>query len=81
LTENIDQAISRDILAYTMLNLEAAGYTVVMHVHDEIVAEVDENFGSIEEFERIMATLPPWAAGWPLRAAGGWIGYRYKKDA
>lgn len=80
LTENIDQAISRDILAYAMINLEKAGYTVVMHVHDEIVAEVDENFGSIEEFERIMATLPPWAAGWPLRAAGGWIGYRYKKD-
>jgi DNA polymerase bacteriophage-type len=62
-----------------MRNLEKAGYHIVLHIHDEIVAEVDKDFGSIEEFERIMAIMPPWAADWPIRAAGGWRGLRYRK--
>lgn len=78
--ENIDQAISRDILCHSMLNLERAGYSIVMHVHDEIVAEVPEGFGSVEEFERIGSTLPEWCKNWPVKMAGGWIGQRYKKE-
>jgi len=80
LTENAVQAVARDILAHGIKNLEAAGYPVVGHVHDEIFAEVPAGWGSIEEFERLMTTLPHWAEGWPIKAAGGWRRRRYQKD-
>ena len=80
LCENVVQAIARDILTFAMKNIERAGYAIALHVHDEIVSEVVEGTGSIEEFERIMATMPTWAANWPIRAAGGWRGKRYRKD-
>ncbi len=79
LVENIVQATCRDILRFAIVNLERAGYSVVLHVYDEIVAEIPEGWGSIEEFERIMATMPPWAADWPIKAAGGWRAKRYTK--
>ena len=80
LTENITQAIARDILTFAMKNLERAGYAIVLHVHDEVVSEVLKGTGSVEEFEAIMGTLPQWCADWPIRAAGGWRGNRYRKD-
>jgi DNA polymerase len=80
LTENIVQATARDIQWYGMRNLVRAGYPIVLHVYDEDVAEVHEGFGSVEEFEAIMSTMPPWAADWPIRANGGWRGKRYRKD-
>jgi len=80
LCENTVQATARDILTYALKNVERAGYAVALHVHDEIVSEVMEGTGSVEEFERIMATMPPWAADWPIRASGGWRGKRYRKD-
>lgn len=79
-TENVVQATARDIMAHAMRNLDRAGYDIAIHVHDEIVAEVDEGFGSVEELEKIMATLPHWCADWPIKAAGGWVGKRYRKD-
>lgn len=79
LAENLIQATARDVMAHAVVNLERAGYPVVLRVHDEIAAEVPHGFGSVEEFEQIMATLPAWAAGWPIRAAGGYRSRRYKK--
>jgi DNA polymerase len=70
LTENAVQAICRDLLAAALLRLEAAGYPVVLHVHDEIVAEVLEEEGDLDEFERLMAETPDWAWGFPVKAEG-----------
>lgn len=77
--ENICQAVARDILRFAIINLERAGYPVVMQVYDEIIAEILKGWGSQEEFETIMATMPAWAQGWPIRASGGWRGQRYRK--
>ena len=68
--ENCTQAIARDLLAHAMQNLEAAGYSIVFHVHDEAVMEVPIGQGSVEEACRIMAIPPRWAQDLPLRADG-----------
>ena len=78
--ENITQAECRDIQRHAQVQLERAGYPIVLHVYDENVAEVPEEFGSVEEVERIMSSMPAWAADWPVRASGGWRGKRYRKD-
>jgi DNA polymerase bacteriophage-type len=78
-TENIVSGIARDLLAEAMLRIEAAGYPIVLHVHDEVVAEVPEGFGSFEEFTRLMTCKPVWALNLPI-AAKAWTGPRYCKS-
>ena len=78
LTENIVQALCRDLMAEGMLRLEAAGYPIVLTVHDEVVSEIDKDFGDVKEFERILTIVPEWAEGFPL-VAEGWRRERYGK--
>ena len=70
LVENIVQGTARDLLAEAMLRVEKKGYPIVMHCHDEIIAEVPEGIGSVDEMCEIMAIQPKWAEGLPLRADG-----------
>lgn len=68
ITENIDQAVSRDIMATALVRVEAARLDPVLHVHDEIVAETDP--GRLEEMCRLMVDTPEWARGLPLAVEG-----------
>ena len=77
-TENIVSGIARDLLAEAMQRIEAAGYPIVLHVHDEIACEVPIGFGSKEEFTRLMIRRPSWALELPI-AASAWSGPRYVK--
>lgn len=83
LVENINQATCSEILRAACLVLEANGYPVVLHVYDEIAAEIAEGVGSIEEFERLVTEgirpLIQWAHDWPIRAPGGYRAKRYRK--
>jgi len=78
LTENVVQAIARDFMVNSMLNLEKAGYKIIMTVHDEIVSENKAGFGSLDDFNNIMSEPPEWGRTMPL-AVDGWRGVRYKK--
>ncbi|WP_195509888.1 DNA polymerase [Clostridium tyrobutyricum] len=79
LTENIVQAIARDCLAEAMLRLDRAGYKIVFHVHDEVILDVPNGFGSLNEVNKIMGEPIEWAPGLPLKADGFETSY-YKKD-
>lgn len=79
LVENITQATARDCLRDAMTALEAAGYRIVFHVHDECVADMPIGKGSLEEMQEIMGRPLPWALGLPLRAAGFEASF-YRKD-
>ena len=79
LVENITQATARDCLRDAMTALEAAGYRIVFHVHDEVIADMPEGTGSLAEMQEIMGRPLAWAPGLPLRAAGFEAGF-YMKD-
>jgi DNA polymerase len=80
LLENITQAASRDVLAANMPLMEQRGYEIVLTVHDEAVTETpDTDEFSGKGLAAIMSTVPSWAPGIPL-AAAGFCTYRYRKD-
>lgn len=74
LTENVTQAVARDILAEALVRLEHAGYPVVGHVHDEVIVESTD----LEDITRIMTEVPRWARGLPLDGEG-FVCDRYRK--
>ena len=78
LVENIVQAIARDVLAQAMMNLKNHGFNIVMHVHDEIVLEVEDKISSIEEICEIMCKENKYLKGLKLKADGFESKY-YKK--
>lgn len=78
LVENITQATAMDLMGEAMISIDAAGYPITLTVHDEVKADVPIGFGSLEEFNEIMETIPKWAAGLPI-AAEGYEAKRYKK--
>jgi len=74
--ENIVQAISRDVLCYAMQTLRCC--SIVAHVHDELIIEVDPRM-SLEAVCEQMGRTPPWTPGLQLRADGYATDF-YKKD-
>jgi DNA polymerase len=82
--ENAIQGIARDLLAAAMVRIEAAGFPIVAHVHDECVIEVPKKNAAkiMKEFVRLMCILPDWAVTphCPLPVvANGWMAERYVK--
>ncbi|WP_345907190.1 DNA polymerase [Sphaerochaeta sp. UBA5849] len=74
--ENIVQAISRDILCYSMQQLK--DHRICMHIHDEIVIEAPDEV-ELKDIEASMAASPSWAEGLLLNADGFETKF-YKKD-
>lgn len=79
LVENITQAVARDCLALAIERLEAAGWSVVFHVHDEVIIDCPKEKADLQEVCRIMGQPVPWAPGLPLKAEG-WVGVFFTKD-
>jgi len=82
LTENIVQAIARDLLAHAMQSLTKSGFEICMHVHDEIVCEITDDSDSknvLGNICKIMGRVPTWANELPQRADGYLTKY-YRKD-
>ena len=82
LTENVTQAVARDVLAHALVNLDKENVAVVAHVHDEVIAEGGV---TVERMKELMGAgvgnplAPPWSEGLPL-AAGGYYCARYRKE-
>ena len=63
-----------------MFAIEAAGYNIVLSVHDEVVTEApDSPEFNAKHLSSLLATVPSWAEGMPL-AAAGFETYRYRKE-
>jgi DNA polymerase len=75
LTENAVQAVARDVLAEALVRLDALGYTVVAHTHDEVIIEGTH---PVEEIANIMCQPLWWSDGLPIDAAG-FTCERYRK--
>lgn len=78
LSENITQAICRDILAEAILRVETAGFPVVLTIHDELIVEGEFSEADRARFQEFMVQSPIWADGFPI-AAECWLNPRYIK--
>jgi DNA polymerase len=77
-SNNVVQGTARDLMVEAMFRMEDAGYPLVLTVHDELLSEVAEDFGSADEYQRLMSVLPAWASGLPV-ATAAWEDTRYVK--
>lgn len=69
--ENAAQASARDVLAWQLPKMAAAGYYTLFTVHDEGIAEVpNETRFTDKEYSNLLQSGLPWSAGLPLAAAG-----------
>ena len=86
ITENIVQAVARDILVQALRNLEEAGWLVVTHIHDEVVCEIPQDKRDLSEAElvaevsEIMCRPPSWADDDLVIKAAGYTCQRYHKE-
>lgn len=79
-SENLCQAVARDVMAHGMLLADPAGYEILLTVHDELITETpDTDDYSVDGLAGCMATVPGWAPGLPL-AAAGFEAARYRKE-
>lgn len=67
IVHNCTQAIARDVLADALLALDAEGFPVVGHVHDEVIVEGLHDIDTVAE---VMTTASTWTEGLPLDAEG-----------
>ena len=77
LTENVTQAVARDVLGAALIELADRGYPVVGHVHDEVLVEGGPD--DLDEVVEAMCAKPSWAEGLPI-AAEAFTTNRYRKD-
>lgn len=81
LAENATQSVARDLLAESIERLEANGFEILFHIHDEVVIDYggDDAGSALEKVYALMSEVPKWAKGLPM-AADGWVGAYFKKD-
>lgn len=75
LTENVTQAVARDILAAALVRLENAGLETLGHVHDEVLVAGTKD---VDKVSALMCDSPEWATDLPVDSAGFYC-YRYRK--
>lgn len=86
ITENIVQAVARDILVQALRALEDAGWPVVTHIHDEVVCEIPADKRTLDEdalvaeVSEIMCRPPYWADDDLVIKAAGYTCQRYHKE-
>lgn len=79
LSENLVQAIARDCLCAAMKRLTDAGYKICAHIHDEVILEMPDGKGSLDDAVRIMCQNESWNEGLVMNADGFEAKY-YQKD-
>lgn len=81
IAENITQAVARDCLVEGMLRLDAAEFPLIATIHDEAIAEVDQEDMSrtLIRGKQLLEQSADWNTGLPL-VADGFETTRYKKD-
>lgn len=78
--EQLCQSTAREVMGHNMPAIEAAGFDILISVHDELICEaLDLPHLTSDKLSTLLATVPPWMQGCPL-AAGGFEAHRYRKE-